>query len=185
MRGGETAEPVTISRGNCSEMTLSGKINALFITVVLILGALITAYVAYREYHIALEQLTEKSLKGVLSRPDLQLHFYQQDESALNQILGEFITPPAVILAAARGADGDVLSSRESNNVAGHEVPTIERIRGGFSAAESGMQSMDSSGRPLGGDFWTAATQTDLLIHLTVPVFSSMMEKTSRSACVR
>jgi diguanylate cyclase (GGDEF)-like protein len=163
-----------ISRGNCIEMTLPGKINALFITVVFVLGVLITTYVAFREYHIAVAQLTETSLVGVLSRPDLQIHLYKRQEGDFSQVLGELITPPAVSFAAARGPEGDVLSTRESNNVAERSLPPIGSIRDGFSAAEKGLQGMDSNGRLLGSGFWAAVNHTDLVIHLTVPVFSSV-----------
>ena len=110
-------------------MTTAGRINVLFISTVLFVGCVVTAYTAYREYQINLDNLVVGSLARVASRPDLQIDIYRRDEASLNQLLTEFLEQDAVALSIAHDSLGEVLAKRELADTPASRQPSFAAIR--------------------------------------------------------
>ena len=155
-------------------MTIAGKINALFISIALILGCGLTIYSAQSTYQSHLDKLVEGSLARVLSRPDLQLQIYLRDETRLEQLLDDFLEQRAVALAIAHDSLGQVLARRDLHNTPVQELPSFAVLRASYSAVEVGLSASGYQGASGGTGFWSSLVSRQSLIHLTMPVFTSV-----------
>ena len=155
-------------------MTTAGKINVLFIATVLFLGCVVTAYTAYREYQISLENLVEGSLARVASRPDLQIDIYRRDEASLNRLLADFLEQDAVAMAIAHDSLGEALANRELADTPARRLPSFAAIRANLSAIEPGLTALGPERESVDTGFWRSLAAGDSLLHLTMPVFTSV-----------
>ena len=155
-------------------MTTAGKINVLFIATVLFLGCVVTAYTAYREYQISLENLVEGSLARVASRPDLQIDIYRRDEASLNRLLADFLEQDAVAMAIAHDSLGEALANRELADTPARRLPSFAAIRANLSAIEPGLTALGPERESVDTGFWRSLAAGDSLLHLTMPVFTSL-----------
>ena len=155
-------------------MTIAGKISALFIVSAIVLGGALTAYVADREYQVELDKLVAGSRATALSRPDLQIDIYRRDEPGLQLLLGDFLDPPAVSLAIAYDSLSTLLARRDNAGLPPQTLPALGVLRGAYSATEDSLTALDGERQPVGTGFWSSLTATDPLMHLTMPVFSSV-----------
>jgi diguanylate cyclase (GGDEF)-like protein len=155
-------------------VTTAWKINVLFIATVLFLGCVVTAYTAYREYQIGLENLIEGSLARVASRPDLQIDIYRRDEASLNQLLADFLEQDAVAMAIAHDSLGEALAKRELADTPARRLPSFAAIRGHLSAIEPGLTALSPELESVDTGFWRSLAAGDSLLHLTMPVFTSV-----------
>jgi len=153
-------------------MTVVGKINILFIAAAIFLGCVLTGYTAHHEYQADLDQLVQGSLAKVLSRPDLQVDIYHQDEARLVQILGEFLQPATVSVAVAYNSVGEILARRDQANSPPHNLPPFAAVRANIAAVEPGLIGLGPERQPAGTGYWSSLTSGESLIHLTMPVFS-------------
>ena len=160
-------------------MTIAGKINILFISVVILLGAIATGFTAQREYQIALDQLVVEATAKVASRPDLPINIYLNDQTKLKQALGSFLEPRAVDLAVVHNAQGEELVRRDLTNSQNHTLPAFASMRPGVSTADIGLVAMGSKQNIIGTDLWTSLKNRDSIVYLTLPVYSPI--DTSRS----
>lgn len=152
-------------------MKIATRINVLFLSVAVLLGLVATGFTAFREYHIARERLVEVSLASILSRPDLQLEIYRRNSARLEQALESLIEPPGVVVVTAMDGQGEELARRERGR---YRIPPFQALRGELSVTETGLTAVDSLGRPAGTGLWSALTGSDMPMHLTVPVFTSV-----------
>jgi diguanylate cyclase (GGDEF)-like protein len=153
-------------------MTITGRINVLFICVAVFLGCVVTAYTANREYQISLNQLVEGSLARVLSRPDLQIDIYRQDKTSLEGILDTFLEPRPASLAVVYNSVGEILARRAVATSPPHSLLPFDALRADFPAIKPGLMAQGPDGKPAGTGFWSSLTSGESLIHLTMPVFS-------------
>ncbi len=110
-------------------MTIAGKINVVFVTAALLLGCIATVITAQRAYQVELERLVEGSLARVLSRPDLQLQIYRQDEASLKQTLGGFLEPRSVSVATALDSLGEILARQDQENTPAYSLPSFQTLK--------------------------------------------------------
>ena len=155
-------------------MTVTGKINILLVAVMLFMGSVTTGLLAQREYQIALEQQLERARGGVLSRPNLQLYIYRRDATDLEPVLGGFLSSPAVTFAIARDSVGEVIARRDRAGVAAESLPPFEEMRTNASATQPGLIALTHAGQTVSTGFWTSLFGEQSIIHLTVPVISSL-----------
>lgn len=160
--------------GKVSDMTITNKINVLFICVTLLLGGIATGYTAYREYQINLDHVVEGSLARVLSRPELQVHIYRQDKDGLQRVLDDFLQPHNIVLAIAINSQGETLARREQPESVVAALPSFATLREGFSTVGAGLSAFDSAQQPTGIGLWSSLVESGSPIHLTMPVFSSV-----------
>ncbi|RLA46853.1 MAG: GGDEF domain-containing protein [Gammaproteobacteria bacterium] len=153
-------------------MTVAGKINILFISAAIFLGCVLTGYTAHHEYQADLDQLVQGSLAKVLSRPDLPVDIYHQNETRLTQILGEFLEPAAVTVAVAYNSDGEILARRDRANASPHNLPPFATVRANVAIVEPGLMGLGPERDPVGTGYWSSLISGESLIHLTMPVFS-------------
>jgi diguanylate cyclase (GGDEF)-like protein len=155
-------------------MTIAGKINALFIAVVLLLVCLITGFAAQREYQLQLEQLLRSSLATAAARPDLQLQIYRRDEIGLEQTLAEFLEPPAVAVAIARDSLGEALVQRHRPNMPAATLPEFSQLRAKLSPVDVDLSAFDASSEPTGKGLWSSLLNSQQLMHLSIPVLTGV-----------
>ena len=154
-------------------MTISNKINLLFIVVGLLLGSVLTLFTAYREYHIELDRVVAASMAKVDGHPELQLEIYRRSDQGLQRLLQGFLETRGVASAIARDGLGEVLAQRRGGGASGGAQPSFTLLRGDLSAAEVGLTSFDSKGSPTGTGLWAAWMDSDQPIYLTIPVFTA------------
>lgn len=155
-------------------MTIAGKINVLFLCVAAVLSALATGFTAHREYQIHLNQSVSGLEAKVASRPDLPINTYLRDEVALKQALGIFLESRAVSLAVVLDNSGEELARRDLTNSRTQKLPVFELLRSGFSAAHTGVVTLEKSGQALTSDLWSLLRSQESELYLTVPIFSSL-----------
>ncbi|HHH76533.1 MAG TPA: diguanylate cyclase, partial [Phycisphaerae bacterium] len=108
----------------------------------------------------------------VLSRPDLPVDTYHQNETRLTQILGEFLEPAAVTVAVAYNSDGEILARRDRANASPHNLPPFATVRANVAIVEPGLMGLGPERDPVGTGYWSSLISGESLIHLTMPVFS-------------
>ncbi|MEH6569834.1 MAG: diguanylate cyclase, partial [Halioglobus sp.] len=153
-------------------MTIAGKINILFISVVIMLGAIATGFTAHREYQIALDQLVVEASAKVASHPGLAINIYLNEQTRLKQALGSFLEPRAVDLAVAHNIQGDEIVRRDLTNSQNHALPALASMRQGVSTADTGLVAMGSKQNIIGSDLWSSLSNSDSILYLTLPVYS-------------
>ena len=153
-------------------MTIAGKINILFVSVVILLGATATGFTAHREYQIALEQLVVEATANVASRPDLAINIYLNNPTQIKQALGNFLKPRAVDLAVAHNAQGDEMVRRDLTNTKTYTLPTFASVRQGISIADIGLVAMGARQNIIGTDLWSSVYSSNSVLYLTLPVYS-------------
>ena len=154
-------------------MTIAGKINVLFVAAALALVLTLTGFTAHREYQIARDKAVDASLATLQSRPDLQVAIYRRDASDLQKILVEFLEIPALVSANVRDGLAELLSRAEEAGAVELQPP-FEMLRGDLSAGETGLSAFDSEMQAIGTVFWSAWSNSDSPLYLTVPVFTAV-----------
>jgi len=154
-------------------MTISNKINVMFIAVGLVLAAVLTLFTAYREYHIALDRAVAASLARVEGHPELQLEIYRRSDQGLQRLLQGFLETPGIASAIARDGLGEVLAQRRSGGATGHSQMSFAVLRGDLSAVEVSLNAFAAEGGPAGTGLWAAWTDSDQPMYLTIPVFTA------------
>jgi diguanylate cyclase (GGDEF)-like protein len=155
-------------------VTVAGKLNLFFIVLMISVTCALTGLVAQREYQVALDDQAERAVAQVLSRPDLQLYVYQRDEVELQLVLGGLLKSPTVILALAHDSGGGELARRSRANLPTQNLPPFDALRTNASATQTSLVALDSRQNSIGAGFWTSLFGEKSLIHLTIPVFSSV-----------
>lgn len=154
-------------------MTVAGKINVLFVAAALALVLTLTGFTAHREYQIARDKAVDASLATLQSRPDLQVAIYRRDAADLRKILVEFLEIPALVSANVRDGLAELLSRAEEAGAVELQPP-FEMLRGDLSAGETGVSAFDSEMQAIGTGFWSAWSNSDSPLYLTVPVFTAV-----------
>jgi len=155
-------------------MTIARKVTITLVLLGLFLSCIAAAYVAQREYQVALDKLVATALAQAQSRPDLQLYFYHHDEYRLNQLLGEFLQSNAVSAAIAYSNLGDVMARRDLSNSPSRNIPSLQATRANISVTDTGLVAFDSEKKQSSTGFWSALKESDPTIYLTMTVFSAV-----------
>jgi diguanylate cyclase (GGDEF)-like protein len=155
-------------------MTIAGKFNALFLSAALLLGGLITGFAAQREYQVQLQQLLEKSQATVLEHPELQLQIYRRDEAGLSQVLGDFLQPAPVTVAIARDSVGELLVRLDRPDAPAYTLPAFGFLREKLSPVDVDLAAFGSDGQPVGTSLWSSLLNRRHIMHLSIPVFTSL-----------
>lgn len=154
-------------------MTTAGKINALFVSLALILGCVSTGFTAYREYQHELDRVTSASLARVQSKPRLQIAIYNKSTSELRSTLKGFLDTPATSFALARSGQGELLAKQTKDPKATIELPSFKSLRGSAFDAEPALMAATKH-KPVDTGLWASLRNPSSPIHYTVPVFSSI-----------
>jgi len=155
-------------------MTTARKVTITFVLLGLILSCIAAAYVAQREYQVALDKLVATALAQTRNRPDLQLYFYHREESRLNGLLGEFLQSDAVSSAIAYSNLGDVMARRDLSNSPSRNIPTLQATRENIPVTETRLVAFDSDRKQSSVGFWSSLINSDATIFLTMPAFSAV-----------
>ncbi len=131
-------------------MTIARKLTITLVLLGLFLSCIAAAYVAQREYQVALDKLVATALAQTQNRPDLQLYFYHHDEYRLNQLLGEFLQANAVSAAIAYSNLGDVIARRKLSNSPSRNIPSLQATRANISVTDSGLVAFDNDKKQSG-----------------------------------
>ncbi|MEH6584156.1 MAG: EAL domain-containing protein [Halioglobus sp.] len=153
-------------------MTVARQINFFSILIVVIFGCLIAGFTADREYQFKLEQLQQQALADVAARPALAIPIYSKDSETLNQALGHFLEPSAVLAASIHDSLGEDLTGPSSAGSKAGTAPLFYTLRTKVSPSEPELISLDDDGDKVGMGFWASLANTDRPMHFTVPVFS-------------
>ena len=153
-------------------MTIAGRINLLFISAALVLALVLTAFTAWREYRFALDRTVDAALARALAHPELQFEIYQRDQQALQALLAGFLETPAVAAAVALDGLDEVLAEQaRAEGIA--TAPPFKRLRSGLSAADTSLVALDANMQPAATGLWSAWTDTELPMYLTLPVLTA------------
>ncbi|MCP5130828.1 MAG: EAL domain-containing protein [Pseudomonadales bacterium] len=155
-------------------MTIAGKINGLFISASLLLALALTGYTAFREYHIELDRTVAAARALVQGKPELQVAIYRRDDSGLQQLLEGFLDISGVLSVTARDGFGEVLARREGKAGGTVALPPFKLLREDAEVTDSRLMSLDADMAPGGTGLWSACTETDLPMYLTLPVFTAV-----------
>jgi diguanylate cyclase (GGDEF)-like protein len=155
-------------------MRLASGIYAIFFLLALVLGGLLAAYVAQRQYQTEYDKLVDGALATVLSRPDLQLQIYRSDEAKLADVLTRIIEPEAVPFAAVYDSLSKLLARRATDGAVKDYFSTIGTVRASASVADTTLIAFDELGAETGTSFWSSLMGEVSLIHLTTPVLSTV-----------
>ncbi len=155
-------------------MTIAARINATFVSAALVLTLLLTAFTAFREYHIARERTVDAALAEIRSHPDLQLAIYNRDAPRLRTLMAGFLEIPAVASAITRDGLGELLAKVEGPGGSEALQPPFSALRGDLSTVDTGLTAFDAQMNPEGNGLWTAWTGDGLPLYLTVPVFTAV-----------
>ncbi|MFK8049506.1 MAG: putative bifunctional diguanylate cyclase/phosphodiesterase [Halioglobus sp.] len=156
-------------------MTVAGKINTLVITVLLLAGLLVTAYVIEREYTIERKRLIDVSTSQVLSQPQLQLAIYYRDTQNLKASLGKFLFSDAIRYVAIVDELGNNLARKEQPRSLGSFQPVnVTGLRRDLSPLAQGISSRASDLSPPPYELLAALIGGEQFTDVTIPVFSAV-----------
>jgi diguanylate cyclase (GGDEF)-like protein len=154
-------------------MTITGKINALVISIAVAAGCILTATAFQREYALARDYLFEQSIHAAQNEPQLQVAIYLNDQFELEATLQELLkSSEAILFAVVADAQGRPLHQLRRPDTPRYELTPLRQLRGSLSATEIGRAPRrdivveDVAGRV------SAARSGELLWDLTIPVFS-------------
>ena len=156
-------------------MTVAGKINTLVITVLLLAGLLVTAYVIEREYTIERKRLIDVSTSQVLSQPQLQLAIYYRDTQNLKASLNKFLFSDAIRYVAIVDELGNNLARKEQPRSLGSFQPVnVTGLRRDLSPLVQGISSRASDLSPPPYELLAALIGGEQFTDVTIPVFSAV-----------
>ena len=153
-------------------MTIASKINTLVITVMVVLGCLVTAFITQHEYRGEHERILKDAAAKLLGQPDLQLHIYYRDKEKLTEALGGFLEAPAVSYAVIHEGNGDIVLAREQDGEFGHKWPSVKILRSGLTPLQQGLLYIETEKAPTRLDWLAWLLGGDQITHLTLPVMS-------------
>jgi diguanylate cyclase (GGDEF)-like protein len=152
-------------------MTTVFKLNMLVIAATLLLFSAFTTGLAQNSYNAELKLLLEKLETGARRAPALQLAYYQRDEKMLTQFLADTSTESAILLASAYDNQGQTLASAGDSQ---YGAATFEVVRAPFLTAQTGLLAVNAQQKQIGITVWSALTDNSALIHLSIPVFTTV-----------
>jgi diguanylate cyclase (GGDEF)-like protein len=156
-------------------MTVSGKINTLVITVLLLAGLLVTAYVIEREYTIERKRLIDESTSLVSSQPQLQLAIYFRDTQGLKSSLSKFLFSDAIRYVSIVDVQGNNRARDEQPRSMGTFQPlSVVGLRRGISPLNKGISSRASDLSPPPYELLAALIGGEQFTDVTIPVFSAV-----------
>lgn len=156
-------------------MTVSGKINTLVITVLLLAGLIVTAYVIAREYTIERKYLIDESASKVLSQPQLQLAIYFRDTDNLKASLSKFLFAEAIRYVSIVDVLGNTMAMDEQPRSFGSFQPVnVTGLRRGVSPVESSISSRATDLSPLRYELLAALIGGEQFTDVTIPIFSAV-----------
>ena len=156
-------------------MTITGKINALVISIAVAAGCILTATALQREYRLARDHLFEQSINAVQSQPQLQVAIYFNDQVELQATAQELLkSSEALLFAAIVDTQGRLLSESQKPGAPEYDIALFRDARDGLSPTEIGKiprrgtgvtaESGQRSSTSTHGEVW--------LWDITIPVFS-------------
>lgn len=154
-------------------MRISGKITALFLLLVALIGGVLAIFVGQREYTAVQTRLTQSIAAQVQGRPDLQYAIYGASERQLQQVLSEFAAKDSVATVAVYSSAGTQLAQRDSSGPSTHEFPPFVSLRSGASVTDDTQRSVSQSGGIVPGGFLAALRGTNT-VHLTTTILSAL-----------
>lgn len=159
--------------GILKPMTITGKINALVVSIAVAAGCILTATAFLREYALAREHLFEQSVDTVQSQPQLQVAIYLDDQDELQATLQEILdSSSAILFAVVVDTQGKQLSQLRKPDTPEYEIVPFKQVRESLSATEIGKTARRAT--VMAEEFAQAAAARggDLVWDVTIPVFS-------------
>ncbi len=153
-------------------MTIAGRVNALVITVALILGLLVTGFTALREYRHNREMLLDAVAALVPEHPDLQLYVYYRDVGGMGAVLDRLFEFPAVSYALIYDTEGELIARGDGLSALSQNPPALFQLRRDVSPTEDTEVILDLQHSPLAMGALELLTGRDQFMHLTRPLFS-------------
>lgn len=158
-------------------MTIAGKLNALVITVVFSMSALVCGFSAVRDYSVERSRVIDVLVRAVRNRVDLPLNIFNSDSearAALSIVLSELETIEPVYSGIIYDSQGQQLASYERAGVKLGPQPKLNSLRRNLSAIEPGIVSLDGEFRSVGTSVLDAVLSDDNYIHLALPITSGV-----------
>jgi diguanylate cyclase (GGDEF)-like protein len=146
-------------------VTIAGKFNALVMTIVVSLSALVIAVSAVREFDQHRERTLSALADEVHAAPLLALRLYQGDVAGLTEILADLEEPP-VGQVGLYSPLGEPIVTPAGNDI------ELRFLRGDIEPAETSLVSRSADGRPAGSGLLSALWPGRVLYHMVVPVIS-------------
>ena len=156
-------------------MTIAGKINTLILVVAGFSMALLTLLTAQQEYQVYRNDLLRQVSAEVASQPQLQLHVYYEDESALRGSLQSFLAlSPAVSYAIIHDTDGIPMTRENRFWNEGSAIPRLNRIREGSAPTDEATSIRPAGEAPPGNALLAFITGGEKVLSKTIPIFSAI-----------
>jgi diguanylate cyclase (GGDEF)-like protein len=157
---------------------LTQKITNLVLLLVLLGGIAISAFVAVREFSVALDRVVEGSVMRVRSQPALPIQLVQDNNERLRKHLQEYLSPGSVQYSVLFDAAGTLLLEQYRSGSIQPLAP-FDYLRSGSGPVQISIQRRNLQ-KPIGTD---ASSQSGLMVRIvslfdqritdvTVPILS-------------
>lgn len=154
-------------------LTIAGRINALITVLAVVAGLLIIVFVAQREYEYQRDELVLQVSTRVANQPQLQLTFYFQEATQIDDALRQFMDlSPAVRHAVLRNSVGEMIASSARPWANVDNLPRFSEARQGVSATEKSTSHYSSHQVPPDHEQLARLTGGDTVTSLVVPIVS-------------
>lgn len=153
-------------------MTIAGNINALVISITLLVACLVTGFSAQREYTLERDRIVEDTAASVLSHPDLQMHVYYGDKARMDRFLRGLLTSPATPFAAIHAPDGALLTRVNQLSAPNYSLPGFNGVRVGLTAVQHGLVTRTASRAPHSYEWLSSILGGHRITHLSMPIMA-------------
>lgn len=157
---------------------LTQKISNLVLLLAMLGGLATSAFVAVREFSVALDRVIESSVMRVRSQPALPLQLSQQNDERLQKHLREYLSPEPVLYSVLYDTTGALLL-KQYRSGAIHPLASLDSLRSGSGPAQisTGLRkvqrtvAMDESVQP-GFLMRIVSLFPERITDVTVPILS-------------
>ncbi|MEH6569542.1 MAG: EAL domain-containing protein [Halioglobus sp.] len=125
---------------------LTQKISNLVLLLAMLAGLAISAFVAVREFSVALDRVIESSVMRVRSQPALPIQLARHNEERLQKHLQEYLSPEPVLYSVLYNATGTLLL-KQYRSGAIQPLASFDYLRSGSGPAQisSGLRTMQQA----------------------------------------